>query len=623
MQKKRYGILDRVQSTADLQEMSYGVLEELCRALREFLMDHVSKTGGHLASNLGIVELSVALERVFDTSSDRIIYDVGHQSYIHKILTGRREQFDTLRHYEGLSGFMKPEESPTDPCITGHASNSVSVALGMAHARTLRAKKYHVVAVIGDGALTGGMAYEALNNAGGCGEPLLVVLNDNNMSIAQNVGAMSHHLANLRVSPRYLHAKDYVRDALSHMPGGEKITDFITRTKSGIKNMVLTNSLFEQMGFAYLGPVNGHDLKAVCEILNHAKSLKKPVLLHIITQKGRGYSYAENNPGEFHGVAAFNPLTGKSISDKQVDFSACFGSALMELAAKDERICAVTAAMPSGTGLTAFSRQYAQRFFDVGIAEEHAVAMCAGMSKQGLKPVCAMYSTFLQRAYDQIIHDVAIEGLHVVFAVDRAGIVGADGPTHNGVFDVAFLRQIPGVKILAPSNFAELRAMLSQAIYHQNGPVAIRYPRGAQGLYLEDSSAVSIAKLRDGKDMVLVSYGILINEALCAAEMLEKHGISAAVYKINDLRVCDADALLEHIRVCKKMIVIEDCVETGGVGDCLRSTIAAGGIAMQQLTLLNTGNRFLPHGSVKQLWNLCRLDAQNIVDTALRGNHFE
>ncbi len=623
MQKKRYGILDRVQSSADLQEMSYGVLEELCRALREFLMDHVSKTGGHLASNLGIVELSVALERVFDTSSDRIIYDVGHQSYIHKILTGRRDQFDTLRHYEGLSGFMKPEESPTDPCITGHASNSVSVALGMAHARTLRAKKNHVVAVIGDGALTGGMAYEALNNAGGCGEPLLVVLNDNNMSIAQNVGAMSRHLANLRVSPRYLHAKDYVRDVLSHVPGGEKITDFITRTKSGIKNVVLTNSLFEQMGFAYLGPVDGHDLKAVCELLNHAKSLKKPVLLHVITQKGRGYSFAEKNPGEFHGVAAFNPLTGKSIADKKTDFSACFGHALMELAEKDERICAITAAMPSGTGLTAFSRQYPQRFFDVGIAEEHAVAMCAGMSKQGLKPICAMYSTFLQRAYDQIIHDVAIEGLHVVFAVDRAGIVGADGPTHNGVFDVAFLRQIPGVKIFAPSNFAELRSMLSQAMYHQNGPVAIRYPRGGEGHYREDSSDVPIAKLRDGADIVLVSYGILINEVLCAAELLEKRGMQAAVYKVNDLGMCDTDELLSEMQTCKRVIVVEDCVETGGVGDCLRSTIAGSGIAMQQLTLLNTGNRFLPHGSVKELWTLCRIDAQSIVHAALEGNRFE
>lgn len=616
IQKKRYGILDRIQSTEDLRGMSYPVLEELCASLREFLIDHVAKTGGHLASNLGIVELAVALEREFNSQEDRIIYDVGHQSYVHKILTGRKAQFDTLRTYGGLSGFMKPEESKTDPCITGHASSSVSVALGMAHARTLRAKKYHVVAVIGDGALTGGMAYEALNNAGDSGEPLLVVLNDNNMSITQNVGAMSRHLAKLRVSPRYQTMKNHVRNVLSHVPGGKTVARWITKTKAGIKNMVLSNSLFEQMGFAYLGPVDGHDLKSVCELIRHAKSLKKPVLLHVVTQKGRGYPYAEQNPGKFHGVSAFDPLTGDALAAKTADFSACFGETLTALAEKDERICAITAAMSSGTGLTQFSVQYPQRFFDVGIAEEHAVAMSAGMAKQGLKPVCALYSTFLQRAYDQIIHDAAIEGLPIVLGVDRAGIVGADGATHNGVFDVAFLRQIPGVTVYAPSSFAELRTMLSNAIYHSNGPAAIRYPRGGEGAYRENTAAQAVIRLREGHDIVIVSYGILINEALQAAEKLHKKGIQAAVYKVNTLTAWDDATMLQEIMTCGRLIVAEDCVQSGSIGESISMALTMRGAAMKQVILRNTGDRFLPHGSVKQLWNLCKIDADGIVSAA-------
>lgn len=610
---KRYGILDCITGPADLRGLSYDVLNVLCASLREFIVDSVSHTGGHLASNLGVVELAVALEREFDSSRDRIIYDVGHQSYVHKILTGRRERFDTLRQFDGLSGFMKPEESGTDPCVTGHASNSVSVALGMAHARTLKNQKYHVVAVIGDGALTGGMAYEALNNAGTSKEPLLVILNDNNMSIAQNVGGLSRHLSRLRVSSRYLHAKVRVKEQLSHVPGGSRVIRAISRVKARVKRLVLPTSLFEQMGFTYLGPVDGHDLKSVCELLAQAKKIKKPVLLHVMTQKGRGYAPSEREPETYHGVSPFDPVTGAFLASKKQDFSACFGKELCAFAEKDARICAITAAMPSGTGLTRFAERFPDRFFDVGIAEEHAVAMAAGMSAQGMVPVVALYSTFLQRAYDQLVHDVAIEGLHVVFAIDRAGVVGADGATHNGVLDVAFLRSVPGIQIYCPSNFSELRSMLSHAIYHENGPVAVRYPRGGEGAFRGDTSGQAIVCVREapGHTLTLLAHGVLVNEALAAAEILESKRIFAQVYKVNVI----GDALRQvwsekQQELAGPCIVIEDVVQNGGLGEWVAAQ------RTEKTLLCNTGDRFLPHGSVNEVYRYCGLDAASIAARA-------
>lgn len=618
--KKRYGILDNITGPADLRELSYDSLGMLCASLREFIVDSVSRTGGHLASNLGIVELAVALEREFDSSLDRIIYDVGHQSYVHKILTGRRDRFDSLRQFGGLSGFMKPEESIADPCITGHASNSVSVALGMAHARTLKNQKYHVVAVIGDGAMTGGMVYEALNSAGTSGEPLLVVLNDNNMSIAQNVGGLSRHLSRLRVHPKYLRAKTRIKDGLAHMPGGKRMTDCISRFKARLKRLLLPTSLFEQMGFAYLGPVDGHDLKSVCELLSQAKKMKKPVLLHVMTQKGRGYMPSEQSPEKFHGVSKFNPITGESLSPSAEDFSACFGKELGALAAKDGRICAITAAMPSGTGLTQFAETYKDRFFDVGIAEEHAVAMAAGMAKQGLVPVVALYSTFLQRGYDQLIHDVAIDGsIHLVFAIDRAGIVGADGATHNGVFDVAFVRQIPGITLYAPSNFAELRTMLSQAIYRDSGAVAIRYPRGGEGGFLHNTAGAALAQIRQGADAVIISYGMMINEAFDAAERLDKQGVRTAVYKINDLTAPFEKAFLQQVASARAALIAEDVVQRGGMGEAVAAALAEHGLKSDHLLLCNTGDRFLPHGSVPELYEYCGLNAESMAQAVLEA----
>ena len=613
---KRYGILDNITSPADLRGLSYDTLGVLCASLREFIVDSVSRTGGHLASNLGVVELAVALEREFDSTRDRIIYDVGHQSYVHKILTGRRDRFDTLRQYGGLSGFMKPEESITDPCVTGHASDSVSVALGMAHARTLKNQKYHVVAVIGDGALTGGMAYEALSNAGTSGEPLLVVLNDNNMSIAKNVGGLSRHLSRLRVSPRYLHTKARVKERLARIPGGGAVSRGISRMKARMKRLLLPTSLFEQMGFIYLGPVDGHDLKSVCELLAQAKKIKKPVLLHVMTQKGRGYAPSEREPEKYHGVSPFDPLTGAFKAAKKEDFSACFGREMCAFAEKDARICAITAAMPSGTGLTRFASRFPDRFFDIGIAEEHAVAMAAGMAAQGLVPVVAMYSTFLQRAYDQLVHDVAIEGLHVIFCVDRAGIVGADGATHNGVLDVAFLRSIPGIKIFCPSNFAELRSMMSHALYHESGPVAIRYPRGSEGAFRKDTAGETIACVREtaGHTVTLLTHGVMVNEAIAAADILESKGVHAQIYKVNEIGNGLADAFREREQELSGWcVVVEDVVESGSLGEWVAAH--QGG----RVDRLNTGDRFLPHGGVNELYRLCGIDAEGIASFVIKN----
>ncbi len=591
--------------------MSYESLGRLCASIREFIVDSVSATGGHLASNLGAVELSVALEREFDSSRDRIIYDVGHQSYVHKILTGRKGMFPTLRKYGGLSGFMKPEESATDPCITGHASSSLSVALGMAHARTLKNQKYHIVAVIGDGAMTGGMAYEALCSAGTSGEPLLVVLNDNNMSIARNVGGLSRHLSRLRSRPGYLMAKRHVKGRLAGIPGGKAVTRLISRSKARLKRLMLPTTVFELVGFIYLGPVDGHDIKSVCELLSQAKKIKKPVLLHVITQKGKGYEPSERKPELYHGVSCFDPSEGIKEPKAARDFSGCFGAALCGLAEKDSRICAVTAAMPAGTGLSAFAERFPARFFDVGIAEEHAVAMAAGMAAQGLVPVAAIYSTFLQRAYDQIVHDIAIAALHVVLCVDRAGIVGADGATHNGVLDVAYLRSVPGLKIFCPSNFAELRSMLTQAVYHEGGPIAIRYPRGGEGAFREDNSegpAVCVYSV-DSIDVTIVAYGIMVNEALGAAALLEEKGIYAQVWKLNEIGAGLKDALSRVEENCAEWcVVLEDVVQSGGVGECMAAYHKG------RPALLNTGDRFLPHGGVREIMKHCGIDAESVAD---------
>ena len=589
---------------------------ELCAQLRQELVDDVSKTGGHLASNLGAVELTVAIHRVFDTRQDRLVFDVGHQCYCHKILTGRREAMATLRQYGGIAGFPKPVESVHDAFIAGHASNSVAVALGMVRARQALGEHYKVMALIGDGALTGGLAYEGLSNAGACGQQLLVILNDNGMSITPNVGAVADHLARQRLKPQYLTFKRYYRRVMNSGKIGRKVYHFTHKVKQALKQSLLPCSMFENMGFNYVGPVNGHDLTGLTRALRYARELNEPVLLHVKTVKGKGYAPAEENPDAFHGVSPFDPATGKAKKKSGENFSAVFGRTLTQLAQQDRRVCAITAAMMSGTGLSQFQAAFPERFFDVGIAEGCAVSMAAGMAKQGAIPVFAVYSSFLQRAYDMLIHDVAIDKLHVVLGVDRAGLVGEDGETHHGVFDVAFLDSVPGMTVLAPSSYAELAGMLEQAVLHVDGPVAIRYPRGGEGAYQGDAGPGHAAVLRQGDDITLVSYGILINDVLEAAELLAAEGVQAEVVKLNVITPLDPELVLESVKKTKVLLTVEDSAAHSSVGERLAAAVAEAGLRAKVLCR-TSGDKFVTHGALSCLKQELGLDSAGIFRAAL------
>ena len=606
-------ILERINDPNDVKKLKDEEVLRLCSELREFLLDRVSGTGGHLASNLGVVELTVALHRVFDTSRDRLVFDVGHQCYIHKALTGRRAMFDTLRQFRGLSGFPKPYESVHDAFIAGHASNSVSVALGMARARTQQKEDYHVLALTGDGALTGGLSFEGLNDAGASREPLIVILNDNGMSIDANVGGMSSHLSHLRTKPGYNALKKRYRQALTHSNVGTRFYNASRDVKQFLKKSLLPEStVFEDMGFHYMGPVDGHDVEELTNVLQWAKDQRSPVLIHVNTVKGKGYRFAEQEPNRFHGVAPFDILTGQPKKEPGLSFSSVFGDALTELAGEDSRICAISAAMVEGTGLAGFAKTFPDRFYDVGISEGHAVAMAAGMAKQGSIPVFAVYSSFLQRGYDMLLHDVALSNLHVVFGVDRAGLVGADGETHHGCFDPNYLAQIPGMTVLCPASFAELRSMLRKAILELDGPVAVRYPRGGEEAYRGCCGDEGASVLREGGDCTIVSYGTIINEALAAANLLHDKGIEAAVVKLN----CIAPLRTEDVQVLcgtKCLLVLEDCVEAGCVGQRLASLLLQNGMAPEKLILKNSGSSFVHQGSVTQLYHTLGLDGASIA----------
>ena len=589
---------------------------ELCRRLRVRLIDTVSRTGGHLASSLGAVELIVAIHRVFDTGRDRLVFDVGHQCYAHKILTGRNAAMETLRTFGGIAGFPKPVESPSDAFIAGHASNSVSVALGMARARTLQNENYQVLALIGDGALTGGLAYEGLSDAGDSGEPLIVILNDNGMSITRSVGGVAEHLARQRLKPQYLHFKKGYRKVMSVLPLGGHIYNVTHKVKTAIKETLLPCSLFEDMGFTYLGPVDGHDVKRLTQLLSYARELKGPVLLHVRTVKGKGYTPAERNPDLFHGVGRFCVETGEPVHPTAPNFSAVFGQALCELAEKDPKICAITAAMQGGTGLNGFAHRFPERFFDVGIAEGHAAAMAAGMAKQGMTPVFAVYSTFLQRSYDMLLHDVALQGLHVVLAVDRAGLVGEDGETHHGLFDPAFLDTIPGMTVLCPASFAELRDMLEYAVYEVKGPVAIRYPRGGEGAYQDGAPRRPAVLLREGTDLTLAGCGTLVNELLDCADRLAADGIRAEVVKLNTITPLPLELVARSVKKTGRLLVAEESAEMGGIGQRIAAGLLAAGIPVQGLALASTGRGFVTHGTIPQLRRLCGLDGESLYHRA-------
>ena len=605
-------ILERINSSNDIKKLPEEELEPLCQELRDYMISSISRTGGHLASNLGAVELTVALHRVYDTSRDRVVFDVGHQSYVHKIITGRRDSFCTLRQHGGLSGFPKPYESEDDAFIAGHASNSVSVALGMARARTLSHADYDVAAIIGDGALSGGLAYEGLANAAASGEPLVVILNDNNMSINENVGGTAHLLESLRVRPGYISFKRWYRDVFTKLPGLYKFNHAI---KEWLKKRLLPGNVFSGMGMYYLGPVDGHDIGKLETVIRWARELRKPVLVHVVTKKGKGYKYAEEHPEKFHGVGRFDIETGE-LHDSGDCFSAKMGESLSRLADNDGRIIGITAAMSSGTGMDVFSAAHPDRFFDVGIAEGHAVSMAGGMAKQGMVPVFAVYSSFLQRGYDMLIHDIALQNLHVVFCVDRAGLVGSDGETHHGVFDVSYLSSVPDMTVLCPASYAELEAMLHAAIYDINGSVAIRYPRGGEGKYTACNTAPETL-LREGRDVTLVCYGIMTNEVLDAAERLAAEGISAEVIKLSMIKPPDFDLVMRSLRKTGKLLISEDVCEAGCVGSRILEEAAISEIDIRAAKLLNLGEGIVPHGTVAELLHDFGLDADGIVSAAM------
>ncbi len=569
-------LLYRINSNADLRAVPERDIPELCRDIREFLVENVSHTGGHLASNLGSVELTVALHRVYDPMKDRILFDVGHQSYVHKILTGRRDSFDTLRQLDGVSGFPKPCESNADPFLAGHASDSVSLAAGMARARTL------------------------------------MHLNDNGMSINENVGGVARLLRRARTRPGYLRFKRTYRRVMKKHPHAY---EELHRLKERIKARLLPSGIFDDLGFYYIGPVDGHDEKALETTLRWAKDLHRPVVVHVVTVKGKGYAPAEADPQTYHGVNPFDWKTGVTTVPAN-DFSAAFGASAIALAEKDPTVCAVTAAMEHGTGLSEFARRFPNRYFELGIAEEHAAAMCAGMAKQGLTPIFAVYSTFLQRSYDMLIENIGLMGLHVVLAVDRAGLVGRDGVTHQGSFDIAYLGSVPNMTVYAPASFCELDSMLSIAVREKSGPVALRYPRGGEGAYTDDHSREDSTVLRSGGDVTIVTYGISVNAALAAAETLSADGIRAEVIKLNRLLPLAPETVRESLRKTGRFIMAEEACRSGSLGTLLLADAAANGISLRGARLLDLSSGVIKHASVRELQHCLHLDADGIAAAA-------
>ena len=593
-------LLDRLKLPQDLKKLSFRQLEALCAEIRSVLIHTVSKTGGHLSSNLGVVELTVALHKTFDAPKDQIVWDVGHQSYTHKILTGRKNKMNTLRQKGGLSGFPKPAESIYDAFIAGHSSTSISVAAGLARAKSLKAEPGFTIAVIGDGAFTGGMAYEALNNAGHYKDRIIVVLNDNEMSISKNVGAFARYLAQIRSKPEYYSTRDKIRKWISAVPlVGKPMAKLVSDSKSYLKEMLYHSNLFEDFGFEYVGPVDGHDLESLCDAFERAKASDGPVLVHVDTIKGKGYIFAEKQPDAYHGVPQFNAKLG-SCENRPQDFSAVFGSWIAEAAEKDAKICAITAAMKDGTGLEEFAARYPERFYDVGIAESHAVTFSAGLAHGGLHPVFAVYSTFLQRAYDQVMQDMAIANEHVLLAVDRAGIVGEDGETHQGIFDISFLSSIPGITILSPATYPELRACLDRAMYRCTGPVAVRYPKGREKAFPAGLHGNEKFQLSKDVDTLLISYGRLAVSCCQAAELLRQKGVDVGVLKLTQL-LPYCEELLPMFLKKKSIFFVEEAIEQGSISQMTGNLLLQNGY-QGKFFVRAVPNRFLAQASVDEIF---------------------
>ncbi|BDR64567.1 1-deoxy-D-xylulose-5-phosphate synthase [Clostridium tetani] len=612
--------LDRYKDVYDIKNMSLDELNLLSRELRNFIIESVSQNGGHLASNLGVVELTLSLYNVFDFSYDKLIWDVGHQCYVHKILTGRRSGFQNLRKINGLSGFPKRCESKFDHFETGHSSTSISSALGMARARDLKGENYNVVAVIGDGALTGGMALEALNDVGDNKTKLTIILNDNQMSIGKNVGGLSTYLSSLRIDPNYNKFKRDVEGIIKKIPNiGKGVAKNLERVKDGVKQVLVPGMLFENMGIKYFGPIDGHNIKQLSKVMDKAKNMKEPVIIHVVTTKGKGYKFAEQNPDKFHGIGSFDYMTGCSKKSKGVTYSKAFGKAMVSIASKDKRVVAITAAMKDGTGLNEFSNKFKNRIFDVGIAEQHAVTMAAGMATAGLRPVFSVYSTFLQRAYDQVLHDVCIQNLPVVFAIDRAGLVGEDGETHQGVFDMSYLSHMPNMTIMAPKCVEELEFMLNWAL-SQESPIAIRYPKGESRLNLKP-----IKNFQKGKWEVLeykgkisiIATGRMVEKAFNVKETLKERNIDIGLINATFVKPIDKEMLNKIIDEEKTIITLEDNVILGGFGNSVLNYVRD---TNSNIKVVNLGfkDEFIPHGKVDDLFKMYGLDEEAILKEVMK-----
>lgn len=625
-----YKILDTINSPSDIQSLKLSELEILAKEIRDFLISTVCETGGHLAPNLGAVELTLALHKVFDAPRDKFVWDVGHQAYVHKILTGRRDRFHTLRQFEGISGFPKVSESEYDHFGVGHSSTSISAALGLATARDIQGKNYKVVAIIGDGSMTGGLAFEGLNNAGASKRDLIVVLNDNNMSISPNVGALSNALNQVIATPIYNRMKDEIWDLTGKLPLGKGlIRDTAHKLQDGLKNMLLPGALFERLGFRYFGPIDGHNLNRTIRLFQEVKKLNGPLFVHVMTQKGKGYKFAEENATKFHGLGSFCKETGDTQKKTIPSYTEVFGKTLVEIAEKNEKVVGITAAMADGTGLIHMANRFPNRFFDVGIAEQHAVTFAAALGLQGLKPVVAIYSTFLQRAYDQVIHDVALQNVPVVFAMDRGGLVGEDGPTHHGSFDLSYLRLVPNLVIMAPKDENELRDMLWTAIQH-DGPIALRYPRG-EGLGVplkKNFDFIPIGKsevVRHGKDVAILAVGDRVEVSRQLADRLSEHGIDAEVINARFVKPLDEDMLHRVSAKYPLLVTVENNSIVGGLGGAVAEYLTEKNchIGFHRFGLPDA---FVPHGSRTKLMELLKLDVAQMAEEVMhllkaKSNH--
>ena len=617
-------ILQQIQCPADLRKLSERQIGQLAAEIREYMIDTVSRTGGHLAPNLGVVELTIAIHLALDCPRDKVIWDVGHQSYVHKLLTGRRSVFSSLRQQGGISGFPRPEESPYDCFATGHSSTSISAALGMARARDLAGDDYTVLAVIGDGSFASGMAFEAMNDAGHANTPLIIVLNDNEMSISPSVGGLAGYLGSVRANPWRRQLRSRVQQAVLSIPViGRALRALGHSIKRSIKSLILRGMLFEELGFMYIGPIDGHSVRAVRRAIEDARQAGGPVLIHVITKKGLGYAPAEANPARFHGTGPFDIRTGEALPDERKSFTSHFSDFMVRAGAADDRVVAITAAMADGTGLRAFSQRFPDRFFDVGIAEQHAVTMAAGLAVGGCRPVVAIYSTFLQRAYDQVLHDVAIEGLPVVFAIDRAGIVGEDGYTHQGSFDVAFMRHIPGMTVMSPKDEAELYSMMQAALGHR-GPCAVRYPRSAApgvGVrYPADPVEMGRAEvIRDGRHCAVFALGPMVYPALEASRILSMRGVSCAVVSARFVKPLDMSVLAQYASSTGLIITCEDSALPGGYGSAVLEALAQAGMGDVRVVRLGIPDRFIEHGRRDDILAQLGLDGRSIAAAALRA----